>query len=357
MSLKQIIFDSLPLPIKVLLYKKMRLNIPCGYGETFSTYLQKAFQTFLSEEEQNNSALKKQLTNDMIGCWLKYKALPYEYFLFDFRYKKDSERAEFLTDWDRLPKLSKLAGAKEFVQDINNKYNFYCKMKPFFKREAILINKETSKKEFIQFSLKAKSIFSKLIAGSKGFGAISRQIESEEEALVLYQELLKKGDSWIVEERIQQSPIMNQWCTTCVNTVRIPSFLTSKGLCILDPFFRTGHEGSIVDNAGQGGVFAVADPKTGILITDGVDEAGKYYKEHPDSHIPFKGWQIPFWAELVKTVEHAHRMLPNQKYIGWDFALTPDKGWVLIEGNWGQMVGQYATKKGIKKEFYNYLNS
>ena len=131
--------------------------------------------------------------------------------------------------------------------------------------------------------------------------------------------------------------------------------MTSKGLYILDPFFRTGHEGSIVDNAGQGGVFAVADPLTGILITDGVDESGRYYKEHPDSHLVFKGWQIPYWDDLVEVVKQAHKQFPTQKYIGWDFALNNDNKWILIEGNRGQMVGQYATKKGIRKEFYDYL--
>lgn len=356
MSIKRYIFESLPLWLKVYLYKKTRLNYPCGYGETLSTYIQQAFNTFLTTEELHNASLKNKLTNDIIGCWLKYKALPYEYFLFDFRNTPQKcQRAKFLTDWDRLPKLSQMPGSKEFVHDINNKYNFYCKMKSFFKREAMLVDKATSKEEFIQFALRVKVIFAKLIAGSKGFGAISRNITTTKEAEALFKELLTKGDSWIVEERIQQSAITSQWCTTCVNTIRIPSFLTSKGFYILDPFFRTGHEGSIVDNAGQGGVFAVIDPKTGTLITDGVDEAGKYYKQHPDSHLPFKGWQIPFWKELVETAEKAHRMLHNQKYIGWDFALTKENEWVLIEANWGQMVGQYATKKGIKEEFYNYL--
>jgi hypothetical protein len=44
----------------------------------------------------------------------------------------------------------------------------------------------------------------------------------------------------------------------------------------------------------------------------------------------------------------------NHVYIGWDFTLT-EKGWVLIEGNWGQFVGQYIDKEGIKKQFDNYL--
>lgn len=356
MSLKHIIFSILPTRVKVYLFKKIRYNSVCGYGQTFSTYVEQALDTFLSPSERSNNRLKENLINDMLECWVRYKALPYEYFLFDFRNNQSKTiRATFLTDWDRLPTLTKLDKEKEFIDNINNKYNFYCKFQPFFKRRAIMLDKNSSKDEFIKFAVKTKSVFAKLIAGSKGIGAISREIESEKDAEILYRELISKGD-WIVEERIQQSQLMAQWCSTCVNTVRLPSFLTKKGFYLLDPFFRTGHEGSIVDNAGQGGVFAVIDPKTGVLITDGVDEAANSYKCHPDSNLPYKGWQIPFWNELLETAERAHRMIPNQKYIGWDFALNNNNEWVIIEANWGQMVGQYATRKGVRKEFYKYLN-
>lgn len=44
------------------------------------------------------------------------------------------------------------------------------------------------------------------------------------------------------------------------------------------------------------------------------------------------------------------------KYIGWDFALT-ERGWVLIEGNWGQYVAQQsALGKGLRTEFDKYIN-
>ena len=37
-------------------------------------------------------------------------------------------------------------------------------------------------------------------------------------------------------------------------------------------------------------------------------------------------------------------------YIGWDCALS-DKGWCLIEGNWGQFDSESADKEGIKQKF------
>ena len=105
------------------------------------------------------------------------------------------------------------------------------------------------------------------------------------------------------------------------------------------------------DNGGSGGVFAVINPETGIVYTDGIDETGKYYSEHPDSGVKYKGWQVPRWQELCEAVEKAHKnYLPKHHYVGWDWALT-DQGWTLIEENWGQFLLQFVEKVGRKRAF------
>ena len=66
------------------------------------------------------------------------------------------------------------------------------------------------------------------------------------------------------------------------------------------------------------------------------------YPEEYD--IKYKKWileDLPFLPE-------------KYKYIGFDFALT-NEGWDLIEGNWGQFVGQIAAQEGIKNKFDKYL--
>lgn len=48
--------------------------------------------------------------------------------------------------------------------------------------------------------------------------------------------------------------------------------------------------------------------------------------------------------------------MKGHKYIAWDFAYTPN-GWVLIEGNWGQFLSQFATGKGLRKRFEKLMNN
>lgn len=93
-----------------------------------------------------------------------------------------------------------------------------------------------------------------------------------------------------------------------------------------------------------------------MLSSVGANEHGDLKESHPDSNIKFKGFKVPRWNELVMLATKCHRQIPDHKYVGWDFALT-ENGWVLLEGNWGQMVVQIPMKKGIKKEFISLIKS
>ena len=52
----------------------------------------------------------------------------------------------------------------------------------------------------------------------------------------------------------------------------------------------------------------------------------------------------------------AHLSLPeNQVYVAFDFALS-EKGWVIVEGNWGDWVLQQTSlERGFRKEFTSLL--
>lgn len=158
-----------------------------------------------------------------------------------------------------------------------------------------------------------------------------------------------------MEGVIEQSSAMAQWNKTSVNTVRIPSFKSNGKISVLQPFFRTGRKGQVVDNAGAGGILCVIDETSGVVKSDGFDEHMHTFEVHPDSGIKYMGWQIPDWQKLMELVKIIHQLLPDKfKYVGFDFAHT-DNGWDLIEGNWGQFIGQIAEQKGIKNKFDEYL--
>ena len=350
------LYNHLPLRVKVLIFKYFLINKKAGYGEPFSYTLNAAFDTFLTPNERGDKRRIKNLTNDIVKCWLQFKALPYEYFLFDFKNRNDSEREEFETDIDRIETLRRVTGVDLFLKEINDKYNFYLLAKPFFHRQAIKVEGVSDLEAFLIFCQKYNNVFIKPLGSTKGRGARLFSYSDDEQAKLFFTGLFADGESWMVEERIKQSLSMGQWNVTSVNTIRIPSILREGKFTVIWTRMRMGKKGSIVDNAGAGGIVVNVDPASGVITSDGIDESFNHFEKHPDSGLVFKGWQVPRWQELLATVEQLHRdVFGRHVYVAWDFALT-DEGWVVIEGNWGQLLGQQtASQVGVRRQFHELV--
>lgn len=340
--------------------KKVYMSLPSFLRKPVANILyrqsiKQAFKVFLTEAERNDSKLLKNLRRDILKCRELYSTKADEYFLFGFRNLEPSQRDEFLPDWVKDTVLHKVVGLDVYTWELRNKYNFYKLLGQYFKRNVLLLPSGGGKyNDFEKFALENTHLFMKRNSSSRGRGIRSCDIRSKDDARKTWESLVKDGDEWIIEEKIIQSPETAQWNQSSVNTVRLPAVLNNGIWTPIGPFLRTGRAGAIADNAGAGGIFACIDPKTGIINTDGIDEEGVYYEKHPNSGLRYKGWQVPRWQELLEYAEQIHKEIPHHKYVGWDFALS-EKGWMLVEGNWGQFVSQYNDHIGLKKQFFELL--
>ena len=159
------------------------------------------------------------------------------------------------------------------------------------------------------------------------------------------------GGKFIVEEKVQQSSIMSVFNESSVNTIRCITFNTKNGIIVPYCFMKSGRKGSFVDNGGAGGILVGIDKNTGVLNTNGFDEFNERYECHPDSKVPFYGFQLPDFEKAIEISKKMSAMIPSVKFIGWDLAHT-DKGWVVIEGNgMSQLIGpQIVWEYGVKEE-------
>ena len=238
---------------------------------------------------------------------------------------------------------------------LRDKYVFYTNLKDFYKRDVTYLKNEEDRLSFLTFCNQHPHIFAKLNRGGCGIGARSFSISDVEQANAIFDELLSSGE-WIVEELIKQDSSISMFNSSSINTIRFPSFKKNGVVKCVFPCMRFGRSGSIVDNAGQGGVFASIDQKSGEIISDAFDEKGNVFAFHPDSKIPFRGFRVPQWEDLLELVQKAHLALPdNQVYVAFDFALS-EKGWCIVEGNWGDWIlQQVSLQRGFRKEFVSFL--
>lgn len=344
------IYEKMILPIEAGLFKAGNYKISHEYREL----LAEAKERYFTEEEKRDHRQCRQLENLLVKVFIAHRMKPHEYFLYGLRGKGYWELKDYLTDLDRKVMLDKVNN-QQAEEELTDKGILYHTLKKYFGREACIIDKEHHERDFVDFVSRHPTFIIKPIKGSTGKDAEILTVDTAQQAAKLYDEL-KEKDTWIAEQLIQQHPSMAAWNASSVNTLRVPTFYTKDGCKILQPYFRTGRQGSVIDNAGQGGVFAVFDPDTGIIVTDGVDEFGGRYPCHPDSGLVFKGWQIPHYEELKSLAAQLIHELPSQpRYVGFDFSLT-EQGWILVEGNYnGQFVGQIAEHKGVRQQFIRYF--
>lgn len=338
------------LPISLQMFFRRIANTCKLLGGKVS--IDKVTERFKNKEEYDSEYLKT-IKRDIKKSYIKYLAKPVEYFLFDFENKTASQRKKYLTDIQKDAYCEKYDGIANF-NDLSDKFLFYGKMKKFYHRDACLIAGLSDKPLFLSFVSKHPLFIVKPNIGS--FGQNSRIINTLDAYAAddIFNDLLKAG-SWIVEEIIHQVPEMAKFNNSSVNSVRVPTFMSHGEVVVYGTIMRTGRAGSVVDNAGQGGIFFRIDEKTGISISDGFTETGCRYKKHPESGVEFKGFQVPQWKDLLSLAMECHKTLPKHKYIGWDFALT-ENGWVLIEGNWGQFLCQQVSEeKPMKNEFVSLI--
>ena len=108
----------------------------------------------------------------------------------------------------------------------------------------------------------------------------------------------------------------------------------------------------MIDNATAGGLAAAIDPETGIVTSEACREDLSRMLFHPDTGVKIIGMQIPQWDDLLKLVDQLAHVVPEQRFVGWDLALT-DQGWVMVEGNDNAMVTaiQMCERKGLRERF------
>ena len=97
--------------------------------------------------------------------------------------------------------------------------------------------------------------------------------------------------------------------------------------------------------------FGVRDPATGRVTGRAIMLRGGMLARHPDTGVPFDGFEVPCCAEAIALAVRLHREVPGLHSIGWDLAITAD-GPVFIEGNDNWAAGlRIGLEPGFRDEF------
>ena len=297
-----------------------------------------------SDVEVNHSFIK---TIKIIINQLAYRISYEEYFIYRFEERSRSGKKRYVgeKEWEDIYYSIEEDGNPDVFKDKKRTYDYF---KKYYGRE-VLCSSDITLDSFKTFCDTHLSYIVKPQRSNSGQGIEIIQTGNTQEIKTSYEYIMNKAPC-VIEELIDQDESMASFHPSSINTIRITSYIDQDHVIILQAVIRMGRGKSIVDNAGAGGIYAVIDSITGIVRTLAYDEKGQEYLLHPDTKKTIIGYQIPKWGELISLVEHLARVLPEQKLVGWDLALTKKYGWVMVEGNTKPVFQLFEPTRGLRKE-------
>lgn len=309
------------------------------------------FRHFTEVAKERSGRSRSSLTTDAIRCVFRYNISLLEYFQFRFFELSDAERRKwagtgFMYEYQ---KEMNPPGSRIILDD---KRLFYQNYKQYFRhRVASAIEMKKDKvREVILSNPSGKVVFK----ASDGKCGAQVEIMNSEEArnLNLVRYMKEKGYD-LVEEFIRQHDELNRLSPTAVNTVRVFTQLNSRNEAELLGCRLRISVNSPVDNMAAGNLAAPIDEQTGLVNGPGVySDIGKSDCEvHPATGAEIRGFQVPYWDEIVAMCREAAELHPQNRSIGWDVVIT-NEGPGLIEGNhdWCKLLWQLPVKEGLKSK-------
>lgn len=168
--------------------------------------------------------------------------------------------------------------------------------------------------------------------------------------------LFENNERYLIQSTISnQHQAITKLFSKAINTLRLVTVhnLNSNEIEVFSCVLRVGTGENNVDNWAAGGLSIGVDTDKGTLRKYGFYKPGFGTKatEHPDTHIVFEGYKIPYLNESIEQAKEFHRHLFGIHSIGWDIAIT-EEGPCFVEGNdnWEISLMQISNH-GLKKEF------
>lgn len=283
----------------------------------------------LNEVHGESGWPKLRIALDLAWCALRYGAGLSDYVLYGFYDLTAAQRDTYVTRI-RNKRICDRMNQDDQTSQFEDKLWFAKKMAPYMKRK-ILGSLSCTQEELLEFLEGTQVIFAKPSHGSGGSGIerlLAADFASPEDLL----EYVRRKKLDVLEEALVQHPEAARLHPSSVNTLRVVTNRVGNEVSVAYASLRVGMGNSFCDNACLGGVYCRVDPESGRVSSMAADDHFHLYTSHPETGIPFVGYQLPLIPEALAMAKEAALQFDKIRHIGWDMALTV-KGPAIIEGN------------------------
>lgn len=265
---------------------------------------------------------------DILRCSRKFGSGYIDYCNFHFEELSDELKATYVTRMVN-DKYCRVLNDPKYYDIVNDKPTFLNHYQEFVKRDFLDL-RNANFNDYLEFVSKHSQFIVKPVDQLCGSGIEKVNVNSGDERET-YERLLN-NKQFLLEEIIIQDETMASLNPSSINTIRVVTIL--KDGVVYTPFIalRMGRKDVVVDNFNHGGLNALVNEK-GLVYTVGVSKDEKEYTNHPDTGTIIKGFQIPYFNDVIDMAKKMALVTPELGMCGWDLCISKDKGVVAIEGN------------------------
>lgn len=204
-------------------------------------------------------------------------------------------------------------------------------------------------------------------SGREVYKLFRNQLKNDPDVIEkLFNEVI--NSNFIFQETIYQHPEVSKLNPSCINTIRMDTFIDGEGNCnVISAYIRMSTSNSHVDNFNEGGCAVGIVLETGKLKKYGYSSfknvGVKVLTQHPVTKTVFENYSIPFLPQAKELALKAARLVPALRLIGWDVAIG-ESGPVLVEGNSNYQIsgsdflyGGYNANKSFRKVLNEFNKS
>lgn len=321
----------------------------------------KKFSSLLSRASAHYRRTKTKILIDILMCIFRYETMPLDYFYYKFIEMPADERSKY-TSRLLMYKFQKKFNKQKDRIFFKNKILFYIKFKSFVSHKNWNISQKTYLNDFLKWIAETKpgKIVLKNPFGQVGKAVLVLDINYSTKGLFIADVpintmISQKNDEGysLAEAYIQQHNILMKLSPDSLNTIRITTFSHANGAVeILYAILRMGFD-KPVDNFDAGGISALIDLDTGVVIGKGTFKdpfKSRKLETHPVTNSQITGIKIPYWKNILEMIKKAAVLIPTVRTIGWDVVIT-ENGPALLEGNdnWDKTHWECCENKGMRE--------
>ncbi len=342
----------------VELGRQIAMENPARYSDAMIARLWKKYADCVSGKEEFSATVYSA-----IYCQALYGTSIPEYVCYDFPHRTHEEKMNYVSWFSRYAYMTHLNCVKD-LHFLDNKFEAYTLLKPYYRRDAMLLAGESDYPEFCDFAAKHKSIFVKPVNLELAEGVHRLEIDDGTDLHETFRSLLAEARAitsfeirrpilhqLILEEFIVPSKAISQFNPSEMSLLRVTTVAVHGKIHFFYPCFRMMCGDGKTQCGEVYSMDALIDAETGVVTTVGMSGIAGEELYHPVSGVKIKGFVMPEWEALKTMLTDAAGQFPTLRYIGWDVVHT-DHGWVIIEGNTnGEFFFQLCAGHGVKNEF------